>query len=56
MPTRGTAFENARYLRERYTELRALGLCVRCKGQSDGQAVCKACGKRLYAKRRKVAA
>ncbi len=49
------AYDNAAYLKERYRELRALGLCIDCKGDSPKAARCEACRERFNAGQRKVA-
>ncbi len=56
MPTRGTAYNNAAYLKGRYVDLRRAGLCIDCKGDSLDAARCKACRERFNAGQRKAAA
>lgn len=55
MPTRGTAYNNAAYLKARYQELRRLGLCVDCAAASPLFARCEACRRRFNRTQRKAA-
>jgi hypothetical protein len=56
MPTRGTAYDNAAYLKGRYADLRRLGLCIDCKKDSPDGARCKVCREKFNAGQRKDAA
>jgi hypothetical protein len=49
-------YDNAAYLKARYQELRAAGLCIDCKGDSPDCARCQACRDRFNAGQRKKAA
>ncbi len=48
-------YNNAAYLKGRYRELRALGLCIDCKADSPDYARCKACREKFNAGQRKAA-
>lgn len=55
MPTRGTTYDNAAYLKGRYQALRDAKLCIDCKGDSPDCARCAACRERFNAGQRKAA-
>ena len=56
MPTRGTAYDNAAYLKARYQDMRRLGLCVDCGDESRDRAKCQACRDKFNAGQRKAVA
>jgi|GEM_PF-4313433 len=43
------SYDNAKYLRERYSQLRAAGLCTDCKEPSGDYSICERCSRRKYA-------
>lgn len=55
MPTRGTAYQNAAYLKGRYADLRRAGLCIDCKSDAPDAARCPTCRERFNASQRKAA-